>query len=326
MLDLVFSFSLFSVLGWIIEVLYRSSVNRRFVNPGLLKGPYLILYGTGGIVLCGLVSLFGHVNIIFKVLIYAVVTTGLEFFSGMVALRLFNKKLWDYSDNRFNYKGLICLKFSIYWTIMALLFDHYVFPFYRDILHNIPDTTKFIFGFGVLLCMLVDLYKMVHDHFFGYPSEEYKLLKKEFLERASNYLTNPAICKLKDSLHHRDKNRLEHVMEVAFYSFLIAKKMCLDIDAVVKGAMLHDLFYYDWLREGPRLHGLRHPRISLENARKLYPLSKKEEDIIKKHMWPLTIIPPCYLESFVVALVDSFCSFRDYIPCLRRHLFRDENI
>ncbi|MBW2345619.1 MAG: phosphohydrolase, partial [Deltaproteobacteria bacterium] len=74
-----------------------------------------------------------------------------------------------------------------------------------------------------------------------------------------------------------------------------------------------DLFFYDWLREGPRLHGFRHPAIAHRNARKIATLSKKEEDIIKKHMWPLTLLPPCYAESFIVCMVDTFCSVRDYM-------------
>ncbi|MEA2038303.1 MAG: radical SAM protein [Thermodesulfobacteriota bacterium] len=39
----------------------------------------------------------------------------------------------------------------------------------------------------------------------------------------------------------------------------------------------------------------------------------KEADIIKKHMWPLTLMPPRYPESLVVCLVDTFCSVRDYV-------------
>jgi uncharacterized protein len=42
-------------------------------------------------------------------------------------------------------------------------------------------------------------------------------------------------------------------------------------------------------------------------------LSKKEEDIIKKHMWPLTVVPPFYMESLIVSVIDTFCSARDYI-------------
>jgi uncharacterized protein len=102
-------------------------------------------------------------------------------------------------------------------------------------------------------------------------------------------------------------------MEVAWLSYQIARKLSLDSTATVRGALLHDLFFYDWLYEGPRFHGFRHPKISLENAEKITSLSPKERDIIKKHMWPLTPLPPRYKESWVVCLVDTYCTLKEYI-------------
>ena len=52
--------------------------------------------------------------------------------------------------------------------------------------------------------------------------------------------------------------------------------------------------------------------IALE-TRQITHLSKMEEDIIKRHMWPLTFVPPRYAESLVVCLVDTFCSTKDYL-------------
>lgn len=142
-------------------------------------------------------------------------------------------------------------------------------------------------------------------------------MKAEFLQTAAPLLKNPDVKALSGYNHHRGKTRLEHVKEVAWISFLIAKKFSkrfsLDCRAIIRGALLHDLFFYDWLHEGPRLHGLRHHNIALKNARKIVFLSKIEEDIIKKHMWPLTVIPPAYPESFIVAMVDTYCSTKDYI-------------
>jgi len=135
----------------------------------------------------------------------------------------------------------------------------------------------------------------------------------EFLRIASSLLDMPGVKKLSGCNHHRGKTRLEHVMEVAELSFIIGRKLSLDCEAIVRGALLHDLFYYDWLREGPRLHGFRHHHIALQNARRVTELNSKEEDIIKKHMWPLTVIPPRYPESFVVCFVDTFCTIRDYL-------------
>jgi len=136
--------------------------------------------------------------------------------------------------------------------------------------------------------------------------------ESEFMNIAGALIEHPDLQKLSGFRHHRNKNRLDHSIEVAWRSFLVGKRLPLNCTAIVRGALLHDLFFYDWLHEGPRLHGFRHHKISLKNAREVTTLSKKEEDIIKKHMWPLTIIPPRYLESWVVCLVDTYCTIKDY--------------
>jgi uncharacterized protein len=149
----------------------------------------------------------------------------------------------------------------------------------------------------------------------------------EFTKIAAPLLEHPMVARLSQYDHHRGKTRLEHVKEVAWMSFLWGKRLCLDCPAIVRGALLHDLFFYDWLREGPRFHGFRHHTIALENARKITTLNPKEIDIIKKHMWPLTIIPPRYPESLIVCAVDTFCSMRDYArpkkQCKTEEIFWD---
>ena len=135
----------------------------------------------------------------------------------------------------------------------------------------------------------------------------------EFMSIATPVLENPMVASLSRYPHHRGKTRLDHVKEVAELSFYWGNRLSLDCTAIVRGALLHDLFFYDWLHEGPRLHGFRHHTIALRNAHKVTLLSKREEDIIKKHMWPLTPIPPRYPESLVVCLVDTYCSIRDYL-------------
>lgn len=94
--------------------------------------------------------------------------------------------------------------------------------------------------------------------------------------------------------------------------------------------MLHDLFLYDWRKKQPehkRFHGFRHPRIALNNASKLFDLNEKEKDIILKHMWPITIIPPKYIEGYIITLTDKYCaleeSYNHYFNYFKkRKLFR----
>ena len=56
------------------------------------------------------------------------------------------------------------------------------------------------------------------------------------------------------------------------------------------------------------LHGFYHPGIALKNASAEYQLTPREKDIIKKHMWPLTVVPPMCREAWIVTLADKWCS------------------
>ena len=90
--------------------------------------------------------------------------------------------------------------------------------------------------------------------------------------------------------------------------------MHLDYKSAARAALLHDLFFYDCEDKisRPKNHIKNHPKIALENANKLFNLNKKEQDIILKHMWPLTFSPPKYLESFIVTIVDKYCAFKEW--------------
>ena len=312
-LNIFFSFSLFSILGWMLEVSYRSVRDKRLVNPGLLAGPYLPLYGAGALALIVAVSWLQGSPVVMKVLAYLVITTTLEFGSGFMAKYFFNATLWDYSDQSFNYKGHICLKFSIYWVLLAFVFESFILPIYQQLVMSLSTPIQWFFVGMVFSLMLIDFIVVSMRHFLHMTPEEKKQLKAQFNKTAKPLLELPEVASLAQYKHHRGKTRLDHVTEVAQLSFLWGQRLSLNGEAIIRGALLHDLFYYDWLREGPRFHGFRHHNIALKNARKITRLSKKEEDIIKKHMWPLTVVPPRYMESWIVSLVDTFCSTRDYL-------------
>ena len=138
------------------------------------------------------------------------------------------------------------------------------------------------------------------------------LMKKEkFLEIINDILANKSIQNLKLYKHHYAYTRLEHCLSVSYYTYVICKFLHLDYKSAARAALLHDLFFYDCEDKisRPKNHIKNHPKIALENANKLFNLNKKEQDIILKHMWPLTFSPPKYLESFIVTIVDKYCAF-----------------
>ena len=133
----------------------------------------------------------------------------------------------------------------------------------------------------------------------------------DFLAVAGDIYNSPQLQKLDGFVQHFNITRLQHIRSVAFLSFLIARKLGLNYKETARAATMHDLFYYDWHEDdlSHKLHGLRHPKFALNNAFYLCgTLTKREQDIIKRHMWPLTIIPPKYPESFIVTMMDKYCA------------------
>ncbi len=130
-------------------------------------------------------------------------------------------------------------------------------------------------------------------------------------------------------IQHGNTSVFWHSVAVAYYSDRLAARLRLRVHRaqMIRGALLHDYFLYDWHRkeEGHRLHGFYHARTALENAVRDYALGEIERDIIRKHMFPLTLYPPRYRESVIVCLVDKACSLyeivrRDAYDPLRQQL------
>lgn len=123
----------------------------------------------------------------------------------------------------------------------------------------------------------------------------------------------------KNSIQHGTVSVMEHSIAVAQCALEISEKLPFSFceRELVRGALLHDYFLYDWhdkevtWRNVVRfyeMHGFTHPTTALINAKKQFKLTRREEDIIKKHMWPLTITPPVCREAWVVTMADKYCS------------------
>lgn len=121
------------------------------------------------------------------------------------------------------------------------------------------------------------------------------------------------------------KNYIQHGQTSVFcHSLSVAKMSCqivnffhipVDKKSLIRGALLHDYFLYDWhtLKEGHYLHGFTHPRKALENAREELTLNAIEENMILRHMFPLTPIPPRYREAWILCLADKISSLQETI-------------
>ena len=114
-------------------------------------------------------------------------------------------------------------------------------------------------------------------------------------------------------IHHGSTSILQHNIAVTRKAYWLSRKLKwkISVKELVFGAMLHDYYFYDWhvKEKSHRLHGYFHPGNSLKNAMKDIELTLIEQDIIRKHMFPLTLLPPKYKESILVCLADKLCTF-----------------
>lgn len=147
------------------------------------------------------------------------------------------------------------------------------------------------------------------------------------LERHGSDIINSDNFKMtKAHIQHGSKTVNEHCMDVAIYSLILNNALGLHCNKrdLIRGALLHDYFLYDWhdkeyLAKRKRFHGFRHPKIALQNADKEYDLTDVQRDIIKKHMWPLLLAPPSYKEAWVVTAADKYCSSMETIGLHKGH-------
>ena len=156
-----FLFSMGSLMGWVLELFFRRFIStenpeRSWINPGFLVGPYLPLYGFS---LCVL-YLMAQINIPFieneilkKIVLFLVMSlamTLIEYITGYIFIITMKVRLWDYTNNWGNIKGIVCPQFSFYWAVLGAVYYFLIHPHILAALdwlsHNL--VFSFVIGFG----------------------------------------------------------------------------------------------------------------------------------------------------------------------------------
>ena len=158
----LFIFAIFSIIGWILELTYRSLVTKQLVNPGFMSGCVVPLYGMGAIILNIICNVIYEANINHKVLFIFIISfiflTLLEFICGFISLKYFKVRLWDYRDRKLNYKGFVCLEFSVIWGLLGVLYHLLIYPYINNISLIFINCSLGIFLLGMFLgIFIIDL-------------------------------------------------------------------------------------------------------------------------------------------------------------------------
>jgi len=154
--EVTWMFFLYAFLGWCTEVAFAAVRRGKFVNRGFLNGPVCPIYGFGLVTVILLLSpLSDHLALLFFGSV--ILTSALEFLTGWVLEKLFHAKWWDYSHNRCNIKGYICLEFSLVWGLAATFIVRIIHPLIADLIAGFPSLAGHLLLYVFLAAILADL-------------------------------------------------------------------------------------------------------------------------------------------------------------------------
>ncbi len=171
-LVLLFLFMVGSITGWFMELFFNRYIGKmhKWINPGFLQGPYLPIYGFGTVILYILSYLLARVSmgsiffdIILIFILASLLMSLLELIGGEFFLRCLKMRLWDYRNEKFNYKGLICLRFSLLWGIVSVIYYFLVNPYLVSAVSLFTSHIEFSFVVGMFYgFILIDLFETLH--------------------------------------------------------------------------------------------------------------------------------------------------------------------
>lgn len=148
-------FVIYAFLGWILETVYCSVRERRFVARGFLYGPVCPIYGVGVLMmLCWFAPFTGQ-----PLLFYVIATVCMSAWEYLVAWILETTthiKYWDYSDRKFNLHGRICLSISLTWGVLAYLVIFWIHPVVAGLVERLSPFTVYVADVVLLVLLVAD--------------------------------------------------------------------------------------------------------------------------------------------------------------------------
>lgn len=151
----LFFFYFYCFFGWCFESTYVSIKSRKLVNRGFMRGPFLPLYGSGGIMML-VVSMPFQDNVLLTYIAGVIGATALEYVTGVTMEALFKVRYWDYSQNKFNFQGHICLGSSLAWGFLTILMTRVIHKPIEHFVLSIPGTVLTVVTCILTIYIVVD--------------------------------------------------------------------------------------------------------------------------------------------------------------------------
>lgn len=160
--ELFFYFLWWSIFGWFLEVIVRTLETGGFENRGFLNGPICPIYGFGVIMITHFLAPIKD-NFFLLYITSAIMCTSFELFVGILLEKLFHAKWWDYSEEKFNYRGFICLRIGLLWGVASVIVICILHPMIEKTVSHIPFMFGNIFALIIIMIIIMDIIATLSD-------------------------------------------------------------------------------------------------------------------------------------------------------------------
>ena len=198
-------FFVYSFLGWFMESIGGIFVVKKYVNRGFLIGPYCRVYGTG-VVLITLLLNNSTDNCISLFINVMVICGVLEYLTGYLMEKIFKARWWDYSDNRFNINGRVCLETLVPFSIMGTLFLYVINPILINLFVSAPDILIHIITWVLFFIIIIDtIFSLIIMNAFKNVTYNKKEDNTEEISKRNQEIAEYAFMKLESEVRHRSR-------------------------------------------------------------------------------------------------------------------------
>ena len=199
--ELFLYFFIYSVIGWIVEMIYCAILDGKFTERGFLYGPYCPIYGFGGIIVSIFLNPFKD-KIWLVFLLAMLLTTVLEYITSFLMEKIFDAKWWDYSTYFLNINGRVCLRNTILFGILGLVITYLIHPYVYKLIYLIPGIYVPYIAFSLAIILFIDFVITLNSffNFKGKLKELQELVEKD-KEKNKNY-NNEIIQKIEELHKH----------------------------------------------------------------------------------------------------------------------------
>lgn len=212
--EIVWLFFVYSFLGWAMEVVHGVYGKRKLINHGFLNGIVCPVYGFSMVFLSVFLDSLRE-GWFYLFLGCMIVSSVIELITGVILEKVFQIRMWDYSNMKFQVGGYVCLKYAILWGILGMLLIKLANPFFLSIIHEIPQLVGEILLIVFNILLVVDTVTTLAGLYFGRENSKHMDEIADGFSQASNSLRKAITARVEQRMERAFPNQKKKDMESA---------------------------------------------------------------------------------------------------------------